>query len=88
MSRKKKNGNAEGPPPNNTPKGYITNKMYAANDDNFRACCAEVGVEPTPRQASKFRARKGSAWKAHTAGDVIPTMPPIGRLHTNKKGGA
>lgn len=73
--------------PSNTPKGYVTNKMFAANDENFRACCAEVGVEATARQASKFRNRKGSAWKAHKAGDVAPTVPPIGRLHHKKKGG-
>lgn len=72
--------------PNNTPWGYVTNKMFAASDENFRACCAEAGVEPTARQASKFRSRKGQAWKAHKSGDVLPTMPPIGRLHTDKKG--
>ena len=40
-----------------------TNKEFAAEDGNFRAACAKVGVEPTTRQASKFRNRKGIAWK-------------------------
>lgn len=48
----------------NIPKGYVSNKAYAENDQAFRARCDDAGVKPTARQASKFRAGKGSAFNA------------------------
>lgn len=37
----------------------MTNKEYAKKDKMFIECCKLVGVEPTTRQASKFRNGKG-----------------------------
>lgn len=46
----------------NLPKGFVSNKAFAQNDQGFRARCEEAGVEPTARQASKYRNGKGSAF--------------------------
>ena len=43
--------------------GGVTNKMFAAQDQGFRAKCDEAGVQPTSRQASKYRNGKGTAFK-------------------------
>jgi len=40
----------------------VTNKEFSKKGD-FKAACEEAGVEPTKRQASKFRMKKGLAWK-------------------------
>lgn len=40
----------------------VTNKKFT-EDGFFKACCKKAGVEPTMRQASKFRLEKGSAYK-------------------------
>lgn len=40
--------------------GRQTNEAFAANDTQFRSDCAAVGVNPTRRQASKFRNGKGA----------------------------
>ena len=40
----------------------VTNKEFASKDKSFRYCCEAAGVEPTKRQASKFRMKKGKAW--------------------------
>lgn len=42
----------------------MTNKKFAEKDKGFREACEKAGVEPTTRQASKFRNKKGSAYKA------------------------
>ena len=55
----------------NLPKGYVSNAKFAETDANFHACCIKAGVDATARQASKFRNRKGSAWKYNTKGDVL-----------------
>lgn len=41
----------------------MTNAEFAAKDGAFRAACERGGISPTKRQASKWRARKGKAWK-------------------------
>lgn len=41
----------------------LTNKMYADNED-FKQACAAAGIQPTARQASKFRRGLGLAFKA------------------------
>jgi hypothetical protein len=43
-------------------KEVITNKMFK-NDENFVKFCKKAGIEPTARQASKFRMGKGLAFK-------------------------
>jgi len=42
----------------------VTNKDFAQKDSLFKTCCEAVGLEPTRRQASKFRNGKGKAYKA------------------------
>lgn len=41
-----------------------TNAQFAAENDTFKQACATAGVEPTKRQASKFRRGMGQAWRA------------------------
>lgn len=42
----------------------ITNKMFMENNEVFKTCCERMEIEPTLRQASKFRMGKGTAFKA------------------------
>jgi len=42
----------------------MTNKEFAKTDENFRSLCKKLDVEPTKRQASKFRMKKGIVWKS------------------------
>jgi len=46
----------------------ITNKMYSETED-FQKACEKAGVKATARQASKFRNRKGSAYKNRKRGE-------------------
>ena len=50
-----------GTSPAETPE--LTNKKFSENK-LFMACCKAAEVEPTTRQASKFRMKKGSAYAA------------------------
>lgn len=43
-------------------KGEIPNKVFCKTDPAFLAACENAGVEPTSRQASKWRMGKGSAF--------------------------
>jgi len=40
-----------------------TNKEFAETKDFQESCRRANGVNPTTRQASKYRNKKGSAWK-------------------------
>lgn len=40
------------------------NAEYAKKNTAFQQCCERAGVEPTARQASKFRNGKGAAYAA------------------------
>lgn len=40
-----------------------TNAEFSQEDGNFKRWCRAAGVEPTKRQASKWRRQMGSAWK-------------------------
>lgn len=42
----------------------MTNKEFAAQDQKFRAACVAAGVEPTARQASKYRNKQGLAYQS------------------------
>jgi hypothetical protein len=42
----------------------VTNKEFAQKDSLFKSCCEAVSLEPTRRQASKYRSGKGKAYKA------------------------
>jgi hypothetical protein len=41
-----------------------TNREFARSDENFHRACTAAGIEPTTRQASKFRLGFGKAWQA------------------------
>ena len=42
----------------------MTNKKFAAQDRTFRAACEAAGIDPTPRQASKYRNNQGLAYQS------------------------
>jgi hypothetical protein len=42
----------------------VFNRAFAGQDENFKRACFDAGVEPTKRQASKFRRGIGRAHKA------------------------
>jgi len=44
----------------------VTNTKFAEVDKVFNASCSHAGVQPTPRQASKYRNKKGSAYAYRT----------------------
>lgn len=41
----------------------MSNREFSLSDRGFRELCKLAGVEPTKRQASKFKNRKGSAYR-------------------------
>ena len=41
----------------------VSNRQFAEQDNGFRAKCERAGVEPTKRQASRFRNKKGAAFR-------------------------
>ena len=41
----------------------MTNSEFAQKNEYFKKCCKRAGIEPTVRQASKFRNRKGLAYQ-------------------------
>jgi hypothetical protein len=45
-----------------TKKRPLPNRAFAAENADFRACCGAALTEPTVRQASRFRLRKGLAY--------------------------
>jgi hypothetical protein len=40
-----------------------SNKNFAENDKKFRSACTKANINPTARQASKYRNKKGIAYK-------------------------
>jgi len=43
----------------------MDNREFAAISKEFIKACEKAGVNPTKRQASKFRMRKGKAYQWH-----------------------
>lgn len=41
----------------------MTNREFSEKNKNFREACEKVGLQPTIRQASKYRRRKGKVYK-------------------------
>jgi len=41
----------------------MVNSVFAYRNEDFRKACAKAGIEPTARQAGKYRRRTGLAWK-------------------------
>lgn len=52
-----------------TPSYYpaVTNKEFAENNAEFRAACDRAGVQPTKRQAARYRQKRGQAYSARKA---------------------
>lgn len=44
------------------PGGSLTNHEFASTDLLFYECCRLAGIDPTPRQASKYRNQCGAAY--------------------------
>ena len=42
----------------------MTNREFAAQDAQFRKACEVVGLEPSVRQASKWRNKTGLAYQS------------------------
>lgn len=42
--------------------GGMSHRDYAETNQHFRACCEAGNVQPTKRQAAKFRRGEGSAY--------------------------
>ena len=42
----------------------VPNRVFATTDKAFLNACQKIGIEPTTRQASKWRNKKGRAWGA------------------------
>ncbi len=47
----------------------MTNREFAAQDAQFRKACEVVGLEPTRRQASKWRNKQGLAYQSRGGKD-------------------
>ena len=47
----------------------MTNREFVEKREVFREACKGARVEPTLRQASKWRNRKGKAYEYHKKGD-------------------
>lgn len=45
-------------------EGRQTNAVFAAENDEFKNACVEASCEATPRQASKYRRKRGLAYNA------------------------
>jgi len=41
----------------------MTNREFSKTDKRFVEACEDAEVKPTVRQASKWRRKKGKAWK-------------------------
>lgn len=41
----------------------MTNREFAKTNEDFQEACKHVKLKPTTRQASKWKMRKGLAWK-------------------------
>ena len=39
-----------------------SNLSFSKNNEHFKQACVDAGIEPTARQASKFRSKKGAAY--------------------------
>lgn len=52
---------------NNEPK-RITNQEFSKTDNQFIEACTNANVTPTQRQASRFRMKKGIAYKTMKGG--------------------
>lgn len=47
-----------------TEEKRITNAEFARGDKAFREHCSNAGIEPSRRQASKYRNKEGAAYRS------------------------
>lgn len=52
-----------------------TNRQMAEKNENFRKLCDEAGVPATKRQASKYRLKKGAAFRFEAFGEKARLAP-------------
>lgn len=57
--------NSRGLPSRDVKPPDSLNSGFALTNQQFRAACEKAGVEPTRRQASKYRRKTGKAYAAH-----------------------
>jgi hypothetical protein len=54
-----------------------SNKEYSGTNEQFRELCEQYKVDPTTRQASKYRNKKGKLYNlAHTGRKIILNDTP------------
>jgi hypothetical protein len=44
----------------------MTNSKFSRTNQEFKDSCSRANIEPTTRQASKWRSKKGKAWDFRT----------------------
>jgi hypothetical protein len=44
-------------------KEVWTNRKFAEQNEKFKTCCERGGISPSKRQASKYRRKRGKAYK-------------------------
>jgi len=62
MAVRPKNHNIRGINNGRPPIPDETLAQLADTDPHFRAACTAAGIEPTPRQYSKWSNKRGAAW--------------------------
>jgi hypothetical protein len=55
--------NARGLPSRDQNRPEVDNRTFAGTNQQFKDACSAAGVQPTKRQASKFRRKLGAAFK-------------------------
>lgn len=55
----------------------MTNREFAAKTDSFKASCDAAGVYATKRQASKYRAKRGAAYRNAVDGFTVTTQREV-----------
>ena len=62
----------------------LTNKQICKTSELFRKACELAGIEPTPRQASRFLNHNGKAYKFYNAAKKELTKQEKPKENTNE----
>lgn len=62
----------------------MINREFSMKDIIFRQRCSEVNIEPTIRQASKYRMKKGKAFNGNNKVDVSNVVDMFYKKKKNK----
>lgn len=49
---------------------HLTNQQFADSNEEFRQACERAGIQPTKRQASKFKLKFGRAYECRNGHHV------------------